>query len=102
MIVTEQLHTYSKLQSLIYQLSATITTQLHRVLHFIVSVFLLDIEFHELNWSVFPTFQSTQSGLYRVRGGAGECLSEVWRIFERTTATAATAAITIPERIFLI
>ncbi|CAI8058176.1 hypothetical protein GBAR_LOCUS31620 [Geodia barretti] len=82
MIVTEQLHTYVPLNN-IYQLSATITTQLHRVVHSIVSVPLLDIEFHKFNWRIIETtIQLTQSDLYRVRGGAGECLSEVWRIVE--------------------
>ena len=60
---------------------------------------LLDIEFHELHWRIFTSLPSTQSGLYRVRGGAGELLSEVWRIVEWATTTAATVAFTIPERI---
>ena len=42
---------------------------------------LLDIELHKLNWR-FITIQMTQSGLYGVRGGAGELFSEVWRIVE--------------------
>ena len=58
-------------------MSATITTQLYRVVQFVVLVSLFDIEFHELNWRIIRSIQSTQSGLYRVRRGSGECLSEV-------------------------
>ena len=55
---------------------------IHRIVHFVVLVSLFYIEFNELNWYIFPPSPSTQSDLYRVRGEAGECLSEVWRIVE--------------------
>ena len=73
--------------------------RLHVILGLLRVAVLLDIEFHELNWRIINSLPSTQSGLYRVSGRAGEMLSKVWRFIERATATVATAAFTVPERI---
>ena len=69
-------------------LCSTKHSKLHCILsavHFQYYTFsssLFDIEFNKLNWRVFITFPSAQSGLNTIRGRVGELLSKVWRIVE--------------------
>ena len=64
---------------------------------------LLHIQFYQLYWRILIRLHTdivlTYPSLYVISGRAGELFSEIWRIFEWTTYTAGSTAITISERI---